>query len=459
MATSGDASSDGTATADAPSEAAPEASSEEEASSAGDAGAPGEGGPSEGGASSDGAPIEAAAKDSGPDATVDATVVDAAPEASPYLNDAVDLSIGSDMACAIRESGSVLCWGPAANVVPKQFQLPADAGAAPSRIVVNARTVCILDTKGGVWCLGVNGGGQLGSGAPSDTLLHLTPTPVIDGQGTPIQAVALGGSFNATCALRADGSVVCWGFDPDRQLGQPTGTQTEAGIDYSPVALPVPGVSFPGGVLARGWGGFTCAGGEAGITCWGFDTQNETLGGGYPTAFNTGAGTTLASAGAALPPRQISLGYVHGCMLDSAQQVYCWGDDSAFERGTAQVTSAANVVVPLADAGVAQISSGDGWTCALDAAGHVRCFGGNNAGQLGNGTQGLPEAGVFTVIDVDGGPSLSGVSRVYAGGDTTCVILGSLGSTAAGPVLCWGYAPDLGGPGGPTGVPEPVLLP
>jgi hypothetical protein len=445
--TSGDASGDGT-TADAPTEASPE----EEASSPGDAGVPGDGGPSESGTASDGAPSEAGDASPARDATVDA-----AP--SPYLNDAVDLSIGSDMACAIRQSGTVVCWGPAANIVPKEFQLPADAGAVPSRIVVNARTVCILDTQGGVWCLGGNGGGQLGSGAPPDTLLHMTPTPVVDGQGAAIRAVAIGGSFNATCAMRADGSVVCWGLDPDLQLGQPTSTQTEAGLDYSAVALPVPGVSFPGGVLGEGWGSFACAGGEAGITCWGLDTQSETLGGGYPTAFNTGAGTLLSSAGAALPVRQISLGYVNGCVLDAARQIYCWGDNSSFQRGTAQVTSTVNAVTALADAGVSQISCGDGWTCAVDGAGHARCFGGNNAGQLGNGTKGLPEAGIFTVLDVDGGPSLSGVARVFAGGDITCAILGPPGSMAPGPVFCWGYPNDLPGPAGPTGLPEPLLLP
>jgi hypothetical protein len=377
-----------------------------------------------------------------------------------YLTDAVDLSLGSGLACAIRQTGTLVCWGSSSGGVPSEFQLPGDAGAAPSRVVVNFRTVCILDTQGGVWCLGNNYAGQLGSGAPSDLQPHLTPTAVVDGMGAPIRAVGLGGSFDATCAIREDGSVVCWGEDSSLQLGQDSGTFDDAGLQYSPVALPVPGVSFPGGILAKGWGGFACAGGEAGITCWGLNTQGECLEGASPTAFNTAAGNVLSGAGAALPARQLSLGYVHGCVLDAAGQVYCWGDNSAFERGTAQVAGSANGVTALADAGVSQIACGDGWTCALDSAAHVHCFGGNDFGELGNGTMGLPEAGVFTVLDVDGGVSLPGVARIYAGGSTSCAILGSKGSSAAGPVFCWGYPPDVGGASdAATGLPEPVLLP
>ena len=42
------------------------------------------------------------------------------------------------------------------------------------------------------------------------------------------------------------------------------------------------------------------------------------------------------------------------------------------------------------------------------------CFGSNFEGELGIGSTGSPEAGVYTVLDVDGGASLPGVARIYA---------------------------------------------
>jgi hypothetical protein len=172
----------------------------------------------------------------------------------------------------------------------------------------------------------------------------------------------------------------------------------------------------------------------------------------------------LAEAGAALPLQGMSLGEYGGCALDSAGQVYCWGDNGTLERGTtASVGVAPNHVTALADAGVAQVVKGRGWTCVLDSTSHVRCFGaGGSLGYLGGGpSEPTFTADPVTVVDVDGGGALASVARIYGGAAITCAILtGSCGPTGPGPVVCWGYGNDVGGNGTPPlGTPAPVLLP
>ena len=152
-----------------------------------------------------------------------------------------------------------------------------------------------------------------------------------------------------------------------------------------------------------------------------------------------------------MPAKGISLGYVHGCILDRASQVYCWGYDELDPYQTSP-----RAITFLADAGITSIAAGDGWSCALDGESHVRCFGSNYLGQLGSGQVG--EAGVATVVDVDGGGALSGVGRLYVGAGTSCAILTP--GSQPGPVVCWGYGPDVGGTSMlTTGIPQPVLLP
>jgi alpha-tubulin suppressor-like RCC1 family protein len=278
--------------------------------------------------------------------------------------------------------------------------------------------------------------------------------------------VKLGGGFDFGCALTATGSVLCWGDNDSKQLGQDAGVFDDAGSRYSNVALEVPGLSFPGGsILSSNLGEFECAQSASGIACWGDNSSGECLQSlALPTGFDTNVAGVLAEAGAALPVRSMALGEIHACALDGAGQVYCWGYGADGERGIPGYPPLAPNLVPgLVDAGVKQVACGRGWTCVLDAQSQVRCFGvGGAYGYLGNGPgEPVSAPDPVTVVDIDGGGALSSVARVYAGGTSTCAILtGSCGAAGPGPVVCWGYVPDLGAASVPeAGIPVPVLLP
>jgi alpha-tubulin suppressor-like RCC1 family protein len=376
------------------------------------------------------------------------------------LSDAVEVSIGGDLACALRQGGQVVCWGTASSLVPKVWAFPADAGAVQAtHILVAGTTACVTDSLGFVWCAGSHIHGQLGNGTPPDTNTHLTPTRVVDGTGTPIHAVGLGGGFDFVCAVSPQSSVLCWGADDSLQLGQDSGMGA-----YSSVALPVPGLSVPdGSIYESALGEFACSSAASAITCWGANGSGQCLLPESTSAFNPAVARSLAEAGASIPARKLSLGDVHACALDGAGQVYCWGYGTDGERGiTSPVGIGPNLVPGLVDAGVTSLACGRGWTCVVDSAAHVRCFGTSASyGTLGDGKPNTTSADPVTVVDLDGGGALAAVDRIYSGGPITCAVLATgCGPGGPGPVVCWGYGPDVGGSTtASTGIPQPVRLP
>ena len=188
--------------------------------------------------------------------------------------------------CVRYVDGGIRCWGrndtgqlgygnlvnigddevPAAvglvNVVPPQ--LPANSEVAG--VALGANHSCVLLGGGEILCWGANGSGQLGYGdvvTTGDDELPSSRTPVAIGGAA--KAVVTG--YNHTCALRTDGSVVCWGDNTVGQLG--LGNTDNLGDDELPDTV---GPIDLGGVavqLAAG-GNHTCAlMADAEVRCWG----------------------------------------------------------------------------------------------------------------------------------------------------------------------------------------------
>ena len=109
---------------------------------------------------------------------------------------------------------------------------------------------------GGAKCWGINSVGQLGDGT---TTTRLVPVDVV-GATTGIASVAAAGGYS--CALRTDGGVACWGFNPFGQLGDGT-TENRA--------VPTPVVGLASGVTVLASGGYhSCVlVRSGGVKCWG----------------------------------------------------------------------------------------------------------------------------------------------------------------------------------------------
>jgi hypothetical protein len=149
------------------------------------------------------------------------------------------LAVGGDHTCALDANGALYCWGsdqsgaagPSASgpiVTPQRIDFD---GGPLEKLALGSEHTCFA-TQGSVYCFGSNNRGQLGSGPPDGSVLPLTsPQRVVslDGGGTldGVLAIAAGSSTcvitRGACGESLPGSVSCWGFAADGELGNDAG--------------------------------------------------------------------------------------------------------------------------------------------------------------------------------------------------------------------------------------------
>jgi len=193
-----------------------------------------------------------------------------------------------------------------------------------------------------------------------------------------------------TCALRAEGTIACWGNNNEGEASPPSGTYTQ--IDAG---------SF-----------HTCAVSSAGeIACWGQNTYGE---------------TNVPAATAGLPWVQAAAGSINSCGLRSDGSLVCWGNSLTGVKSTptgsyTQVSvgedqacairtdgmlvcwGSDNTLVsgaPTAPTGhhFTQVSAGKTHDCALADDGSIQCWGSNATGQLD--VPALPAGVHYTQVSV-----------------------------------------------------------
>jgi alpha-tubulin suppressor-like RCC1 family protein len=164
----------------------------------------------------------------------------------------VGLAAGAQHSVAVASDGSVLAWGAGQmfGFVPEgtdneQLTPAVVPGLAPGSgavaVSAGASHTLVARSDGSVAAWGADDRGQLG-----DSATHAGRAGVVEvdglGSGSGVVAVAAGGAHSL--ALRADGSVLAWGFDQNSQLG-------DGGADIDqPVPVPVHGLGAGSGVVA-----------------------------------------------------------------------------------------------------------------------------------------------------------------------------------------------------------------
>jgi alpha-tubulin suppressor-like RCC1 family protein len=114
--------------------------------------------------------------------------------------------------CAIKLDGSLWCWGvrlgdgtTSSSVVPVRVGVDNDWQS-----VSVGNEVCAIKTSGTLWCWGNRD--ALGDGTPvrfvDPTVDTSTTAPTQIGHDTDWSTAAIGG---ASCAIKLDGSLWCWG--------------------------------------------------------------------------------------------------------------------------------------------------------------------------------------------------------------------------------------------------------
>lgn len=146
------------------------------------------------------------------------------------------------------------------------------------------------------------------------------------------------------------------------------------------------------------------------------------------------------------------------CAVTKFGNVYCWGDDSFGQLGSAATTTTcfgspcAKVPVSLGLTGVGEVKTGGEHTCFLSTNGVVECWGANQLGQCGTGSTSTT-VGQPTVVG-----NLNTASDLSAASWATCAIVSS-----GAEIDCWGdnLENELGvrTPGSLANSPTPVVVP
>jgi alpha-tubulin suppressor-like RCC1 family protein len=165
------------------------------------------------------------------------------PVAVVGLDQVTGIAVGNGDACAVRQDGTVRCWGGGQDgqlgngtgdgggpLVPVPVTVSGVANA--KAVAVGAYYACALLADGTVECWGDNENGTLGNGT---TVSSNVPVPV---QGLS-NVVAISTGIEHACAVLGDGTVKCWGLDNYGGLGSPPGTELCGGAPCSTTPIAV----------------------------------------------------------------------------------------------------------------------------------------------------------------------------------------------------------------------------
>ncbi|MFQ5705607.1 MAG: Ig-like domain-containing protein, partial [Gemmatimonadales bacterium] len=159
-----------------------------------------------------------------------------APGKVPEVPQFVSVSAGFKNSCGVVSDGTAYCWGvndagqlgSGSSVAASNVPLPVSGGLVFTTVSAGTNHVCGVVVAGSVYCWGFNSDGELGDGS---TASRGTPAVVSSAE----TFVTVSGGERHSCAVTANATAYCWGFNFDGQLGADDSTF------QSNVPLPVAG--------------------------------------------------------------------------------------------------------------------------------------------------------------------------------------------------------------------------
>jgi len=319
------------------------------------------------------------------------------------------ISAGSAHSIALKEDGTVWAWGDNSmgqlgigtlkqQTSPIQVQVKDSTGSGfltgITAISAGRDFTLALKDDGTVWAWGINSQGELGIGNTNQSPL---PVQVKDSAGsgflTGVTGVSAGnGLYTApghSLAVKADGTVWGWGYNPYGQLGD--GTKTS---QNKPVQVQDPtGSGFLTGVTGVSAGNThsLAVKGDGTVWAWGRNSSGQ-----------LGDNTTTEHLRPNQVKDQAGSGFLTGITAISASSstyalkddgtVWGWGDNYSGELGIGNTTGQ---LLPVQVqglggsgflTGITAISAGNNFTLALKDDGTLWGWGNNYYGNLGDNT-------------------------------------------------------------------------
>ena len=291
---------------------------------------------------------------------------------------AVQISASGQHTCAVLDNGTVECWGYGFhgqlgygnttsigdNETPGSVG-PVDLGAGRTAVQISSGefyTCAVLD-NGMVKCWGDGALGELGYGNTASIGDNETPGsvgPVDLGAGRTAVQISSGSAYGHTCAVLDNGTVRCWGYGREGQLGY--GNTTTVGDNETPGSVGTVdlGAGRTAVKIAAG-DAHTCAVLDNGtVRCWGWGFVGQL---GYGNTSNIGDNETPGSAGpvdlnAGRTAAQIVAGNSHTCVALDTGTVRCWGSNGSGQLGYGNTNNIGDNETPgsVADVGLLGVS-------------------------------------------------------------------------------------------------------
>ena len=298
------------------------------------------------------------------------------------LSGAIAVNSGYKHTCVLFPSGTVSCWGfnhvgelGDGTLLSRSNPISVGGLSGIAASSSGAAHTCAMLTGGSLYCWGDNEVGELGIGSLNRAKPYGISSPVL--VGAVSNAVSVSAGFLNTCVLISGGSIECWGYNEDGEVGNGTVSPKRPHAVPSPVH--VSGITKAVSVSAGAF--HTCAlisGGT--VECWGYISASEF---GPTPLLNSPLPKQVPGIKNAI---SISTGGFHTCALLAGGSVKCWGEDYFGQLGDGKLEDSATPVAVVGIKHAVSISSGILHSCALISGGAVKCWGGNDEGELGSGT-------------------------------------------------------------------------
>ena len=288
------------------------------------------------------------------------------------------VSCGNGFTAAIKTDGTLWCWGSNPygilgdnTTVSKSSPVQTITGGTNwSSVSCVGQFVGAIKTDGTLWTWGINPSGQLGDNTITN---KSSPVQTIAG-GTNWSKISCGG--NHIAAIKTDGTLWCWGYNPFGQLGDNTITDRS-----SPVQTIAGGVNWS--TVSCGYYHIAATNTDGTLWLWGLGTNGQL---GIDKYYKYSPSMVDSQTNWLTTNSSKHSNFKAAIKTDGT--LWLWGIGTSGQLGNNTVVSVISPVQTISDGtNWRSFSTGNTFCAAIKTDGTLWTWGNNNNGYLGDGTR------------------------------------------------------------------------